>query len=209
MRSAIVSPFVREGETIPVASTKAAKDAEDDFIGRVIPGFLALAHHPDLEMRTRAIEVLGARSDAVTEAALVEALSDPEDRVRRAALDALATSTGTPSEKAIAAVVKLARESSDWALRVRATEALGQMGRRADKQVAMDALAALAKNDKYALVREAAVHALATVDASGARTVLADVSKTDAEARVRDAAAAALSGGGDSAASTSMAHGAE
>lgn len=191
LRGDAVDPFLREGETIPASLDAPAKAATLTLKRSVVLGFVALARHPDLEVRAAAVEALGGRTESEAQDALVVALSDPEDRVRRAALGSIAM--GGASDEAVGAVAKLARESPDWALRVRATDTLGELGAVAgrdapERALAIDALTALAKDDPYALVREASVKALAALDPEGSRALLDQVAASDAEPRVRDAA---------------------
>ncbi|MFO0616661.1 MAG: tetratricopeptide repeat protein [Polyangiaceae bacterium] len=197
LRGAALSPFLREGEEIPASLEAPAKGAVASLKKSVVLGFVALARHPDVEVRAAAVETLGGRTEAEAQDALIEALSDPDDRVRRAALGAIAA--GGASDRAVGAVAKLARESPDWALRVRATDTLGDLGTIAGRDasqrtLAVDALTDLAKNDAYALVREASVKALATIDPEGSRALFEQIAGSDAEPRVRDAAKLAAQG---------------
>ena len=192
----LLAPFARPGEEIPEPLAKRARDAMADLEKAVMPGFVALVHHPDVEMRTKAIEVLARRADPQATTALIDALGDPDDRVRRAALSAFASSSedeSASSPLAAEAIIALAKTSPDWALRVRAAEALGRVGTGAQKDRAFAALSVVAKGDSYALVREAAVRALFVVDAVASESILRELSQKDGEPRVREAAAALLS----------------
>ncbi len=140
--SPILSPFVNDGEAVPSARADAATKAMSDLFTKVAPGFLSLVHHPDIEIRCRAIEVLGLRSTPEAEAALVEALGDTEERARRAALDALSRPTAAPSASAVRAIAALAHANpsaaangpdATWPLRVDAANALGAIGRHAER----------------------------------------------------------------------------
>lgn len=189
----VLAPFARPGEVVPDALAKKAEGAMSDLEKAVVPGFVALVHHPDVEMRTKAIEVLGGRTEPEATAALVEALSDPDDRVRRAVLSALSSSGAKEVPKdAARAIVKLAQSSPDWPLRVRATEALGKVGRGGLKEETLAALTTIAKNDDYALVRDAAARSLAEVDLDASVGVLRELATRDGEPRVRETAASLL-----------------
>lgn len=161
----------------------------------VVPGFAALIRHPDVAVRIRAVELLARRSEPAAEAAVVDALADPDDEVRRAALAAIGA---VPSRTVARAVSLLLTQSSSWALRVRAAEALGRLGRArgVDSDLTAElatALTAAARADSYALVREAAFTALAIVDEARARPVLAEVAARDPEPLLRSAARKLLS----------------
>jgi tetratricopeptide (TPR) repeat protein/HEAT repeat protein len=151
-----------------------------------VPGFVALARHPDLEVRQRAIELCARRPEPEAQAALIDALGDPDESVRRAALGALGPVKHAPT---IQAVAGLLAEPTPWPLRVRGAEALGRLGASGAPGVA-DALAAAARGDAFALVREAALRALVVVDHAAAEPVLRDRAAKDPEPRVRAAASA-------------------
>jgi HEAT repeat protein len=137
-------------------------------------------------VRTRAVELLARRAEPEAQAAVIDALGDPEESVKRAALAAVGP---VKSERLIAAVGKLVKESPSWPLRVRAAEALGRLGAGgAGSAAIIETLSAAACNDDYALVREAAARALAASDKASAKTVLEQIQSKDAEPRVREAA---------------------
>jgi hypothetical protein len=75
-------------------------------------------------------------------------------------------------------------------MRVLAAQALGRLGAAGNQGEARTALSGAATKDSYALVREAALVALASFDALGARTLAAQMSQKDAEPRVRETARA-------------------
>ncbi len=154
----------------------------------VVSGFVALVRHPAIEVRTRAVELLATRPEPEAQAAVVDALGDPEESVRRAALAALGAVRHGPT---IAAVSELLRTSPSWPLRVRAAEALGRLGAPAGGRSGQVAgtLGAAARSDAYALVREAAARALASADRAAAAPVLKQLAARDPEPRVRQAAA--------------------
>ena len=68
-------------------------------------------------------------------------------------------------------------------------QALGRLG-AARAQGAAPHLAQAAAGDPYALVRQAALEALASFDPAAARVIAARVAATDPEPRVREAASA-------------------
>jgi hypothetical protein len=85
-------------------------------------------------------------------------------------------------------VTHLLSSAKEWPARVRAAEALGVIAAGSRDKRAADALAKAAEKDDTALVREAAVLALAKVDPETGRSVAARVAAKDAEPRVRAAA---------------------
>jgi tetratricopeptide (TPR) repeat protein/HEAT repeat protein len=175
-------PFVPHGASGPAA------DAARGIVMSLEPSIVPLARHPDPALRTKAL-VLVARSssDAAVEA-VVAGLEDSSEPVQRVALAAVG-SDGPPSARAAAAVGKILATHESWAMRVLAAQALGRLG----AAYATDAgpkLADAATRDSYALVRQAALEALASFDAPTARTVAARVATADPEPRVRDAARA-------------------
>jgi HEAT repeat protein len=113
------------------------------------------------------------------------ALDDPDDGVQRSALDAVARRR---PNGATDAVIALLEQEKSWPIRVRAAETLGDVSAGSRNKRAFAALVAAAKNDPYALVREAAVKALWKVDAVGAKATLGKIAEHDSEPRVRAAA---------------------
>ncbi len=130
----------------------------ESLAAAVVPGFVALERHPDVEVRTRAVELLARRPEPEAQAAVIDALADADEGVRRTALSAIGPVKQAPT---IAAVARLLQTSTSWPLRVRASEALGRLGQGGADPAAVETLAAAAKTDSYALVRESAVRALA------------------------------------------------
>jgi tetratricopeptide (TPR) repeat protein len=187
-------PLVDPAEKLDPKLEAPVNEAIESIAAAVVPGFVALVRHPSVDVRTRAVEVLARRPEAEAQAAVVDALDDPDEGVRRAALAAAgsvrAARPDGASDKLVAAVAHLVKESPSWPLRVRAAEALGRLGEGggAGAKVVVDTLSAAARGDDYALVREAAARALAPVDPAAARPVLADLAAKDPEPRVREAA---------------------
>jgi hypothetical protein len=73
-------------------------------------------------------------------------------------------------------------------MRVLAAQAMGRLGSAGAQDVAESSLRQAATHDSYALVREAALTALASFDVDGARPLARLMAGADAEPRVRDAA---------------------
>jgi len=177
------------------ADTQTRLDALSDAVAQAsLPGFVALARHPSVEVRQRAIEFLARRSEPAAQAALVDALSDPDPDVAKAVLSSLAL-RDNPST--IGAVLKLLHEAPSWAMRARAAQALGQLAGAtlgtADADSVNRALQRAATEDPYALVREAAVRTLAARDRAYAKAVLEQVAARDQEPKLRTVAHELLS----------------
>ena len=191
-------PFVSFASLTPDAATLDPKvvaqvdEVIESIAASVVPGFVALERHPAIDVRTRAVELLARRPEPEAQAAVVDALGDPEESVRRAALSAIGP---VRSDKLVAAVARLVRESPSWPLRVRAAAALGRIGALIEapgRAAVLETLVAAARNDPYALVREAAARAIAPLDAAAARPLLEEMAARDAEPRVRETAAELL-----------------
>ena len=195
-----LAPFLDGTERLDRGLEQQVAATVDAIAAAVVPSFVALVRHPAIEVRTRAVELLAARPEPEAQAAVIDALGDPEESVRRAALSAIGGVRHAPTIAAVAGVV---RTSPSWPLRVRAAEALGRLGRangdgqsatRAGDGVTGDALAAAARGDAYALVREAAARALASADRAAAAPLLRELAARDAEPSVRRTAAELLRG---------------
>ncbi len=175
-------PFTRNLEKTSPKLRKQAEAAADRIAARCIPPFLALSSHPTPSVRALAVQVLATRDEAPARAALLDALSDPDEHVQRVALDA---ARRTNSADAIASVVLLLKPDNDWAIRVRAAVALGKLAKGTQNRQAFQALSHAAEHDDYALVRQAALEALLAVDPSRAESILRKASENEAEPRVR------------------------
>ncbi|MFS8070285.1 MAG: HEAT repeat domain-containing protein, partial [Byssovorax sp.] len=164
---------------------KQVDAAVESLAAAVVPGFVALERHPDVEVRTRAVELLARRAEREAQAAAIDALSDPDESVRRTALSAIGPVKHAPT---VAAVARLLQTSTSWPLRVRASEALGRLGQGSADPAVVETLSAAARTDSYALVRESAARALAPIDRARAKPVLEELAAKDPEPRVRQTA---------------------
>jgi tetratricopeptide (TPR) repeat protein len=180
-----LAPFTDGHAQLEPALAKQVEATIEGLAAAVVPGFAALERHPDVDVRTRAVELLARRPEPEAQAAVIDALSDPEESVRRTALSAIGP---VKQASTVAAVAKLLQTSTSWPLRVRASEALGRLGAGGADPSVLDTLAAAARADDYALVREAAARALAPLDRARAKPILEELAAKDPEPRVRQTA---------------------
>lgn len=193
------APFVAPGEVVDPAITPDLARASESIASATVPGFVALARHPDPDVRARAVTRLAPRAEPDAQRAVAELLErDRDDEVRRAALAALGPARDPATMRVVA---RLARAHAAWPVRVRAAEALGRLaaagpaaspGAVALAPEATAVLAEVARRDPYALVREAAARALAAVDPAAAAPVLGELAGKDPEPRLRRVAAELL-----------------
>jgi HEAT repeat protein len=155
----------------------------------VVPAFVRLARHPSAEVRVHAVQLLAGRPDDAAQASVEEALGDADVAVPRAALAALGPGSSARTVRAVAALLAAAPA---WSLRVEAAEALGRVADAGADGAARAALEKAARADGYALVREAALRALAVQGRDAAAAVLREARDHDAEPHVRDVARALL-----------------
>jgi len=179
-------PFTRDLSEASQNTARAAEAAAESIAAAVVGPFVAMAQHPSAAVRSRAVQFLSTRSENDATAAVVHALSDPDERVQRAAIAAIGKSQAKP---AIGAVAVLLASKQTWPVRVRAAEVLGTLAAETRHPEATRALKEAAQTDEYALVREAAVTALAAVNPEAAGPVLQVVQRSDAEPRLRELAA--------------------
>jgi HEAT repeat protein len=186
-----LAPFVTGREKLDPKLQAQVDETIEGIAAALVPGLAALTRHPSVEVRTRVVELLARRSEPEAQAAVVDALEDPEDGVRRAALAALGA---VRSPKLVDAVGKLVKSSPSWPLRVRAADALGRLGKGGaeGRAAIVETLAAAARADGYALVREAAARALVQSDKAAARPLLEELAAKDPEPRVRETASELL-----------------
>jgi hypothetical protein len=84
-------------------------------------------------------------------------------------------------------------QADNWAMRVLAAQAMGRLGAGSAAEASRH-LRLAAVRDTYALVREAALIALSTFDAAGARELGGKMAESDPEPRVRETAQAIAKG---------------
>jgi HEAT repeat protein len=121
---------------------------------------------------------------------VVSALSSRDETVQRSALAAIGAH---PDAAAVAELRRLVASNDNWATRKLAVQAMGRLGAAGSRAEATAGLREAAIHDSYALVREAALLALASFDADAARPLARDRAANDPEPRVRDAAKGLLS----------------
>lgn len=186
-REGALEPFVGMEEAPELAPARAKVR---EIAAAIEPSVVALSRHPDPAVRTKAILMLSRSSSDTAATAIAQAVTDPNDNVQRVAL----ASIGQRGDaKSIAAVAKVMRSHESWAMRVLAAQALGRLGASGKGDAASrDAARSLdeaARKESFALVREAALVALASFDKASASTLAAQMEKSDPEPRVRETAA--------------------
>lgn len=184
-------PLLDGSGDVSPAAKKTMVTTREQVAAASVDGFVALARHPSLDVRKRAVAFLAGRPEPAAQKALVTALDPRDTDVCKTALANLETN----ADGAVGAVIKLLRGSDSWSLRRHAAEALARVGLDGrQKSAAEQALATSAKEDEYALVREAALRSVAARGPAFARPILSQVAQSDAEPRLR-ALAKELTGG--------------
>ena len=164
----------------------AARATAREIARALEPSVIALSRHPDPNVRTKALVLLSRSKTDTAATAIAQAVTDPSEGVQRTAL----ASTGQhPDAKSVAAVAKVMRGHESWAMRVLAAQALGRLGAAGAGAEATRQLKEAAQKEAYALVREAALVALATYDKAEAVQLATLMSTSDPEPRVRETAA--------------------
>lgn len=185
-REGALEPFVGMDDS---AELQPARAKVRDIAVALEPSVVALSRHPDPAVRTKAIVLLSRSSTDTAATAIAQAVTDPNENVQRVAL----ASIGQRGDaKSVAAVAKVMRGHESWAMRVLAAQALGRLGTSgkgdAASKDAAKHLEDAAKKESFALVREAALVALAAFDKPSAANIAALVEKSDPEPRVRETA---------------------
>jgi len=188
-----LEPFVPAGAGGAPATTARA------IASALGPSIIPLARHPDPLVRAKAILLVARSSSDAAIDAIVAGLDDSSEAVQRVALAAVAlpSADGTrapASARAVAAVGRALEGHESWAIRVLAAGAMGRLGAAGAGSEATRRLTSAATADSYALVRQAALEALAQYDGPAARAVGARMASADAEPRVREVARAIAAG---------------
>jgi hypothetical protein len=170
--------------------TEPARARAKEIARALEPSIIPLVRHPDPSMRTKAIVLLSRGTTDAAASAVAQGVDDPSEQVQRVALAAIGKQ---PNPKALAAVSKLLTSDDNWAIRVLAAQAAGRLGASGLGVDASKVLETAATKDSYALVREAALKALAGFDPVAGKTLAAKMAQSDPEPRVREAAKAIAS----------------
>jgi tetratricopeptide (TPR) repeat protein/HEAT repeat protein len=184
-----------DGDLVPFVGADGGRNNENAkaaalrITRKLEPRIVPLVSHPDARLRSKAVTVLARSNSELAQGAMVRALDDRQEAVLRVALSSVGS---TANGAAVAKVASLAKTHESWPIRALSVEALGRSGQKGQKDGASEALAHVAVNDAYAIVREAALLALGSFDAARARTVAAQLRDKDPEPRVRTAAAGLL-----------------
>ncbi|MFO0735087.1 MAG: HEAT repeat domain-containing protein [Labilithrix sp.] len=183
-REGTLEPFLFAAEDGP--ETQAARAKVKEIAAAIEPSVVALSRHPDPNVRMKAIVLLSRSKTDVAMSAIARAMTDSSDAVQRVALSSIGGAGGGKADPtATAAASKVMHTHESWAMRVLAAQALGRLGGpEATKQ-----LREAAVKEPYALVREAALVALAGYDKNEAAQLATQMAAHDAEPRVRETAA--------------------
>ncbi len=185
-RDGAFEPFLLasdEGTATP--ETAAARAKVKEIAAALEPSVVALSRHPDPNVRTKALALLARSKSDAAGAAIAQAVTDSSENVQRVALASIGNHA---DQKTALAVGKVMRSHESWAMRVLAAQALGRLGAAGAAAEATRQLKEAATKEAYALVREAALIALASYDRSEAIQLATQMAASDAEPRVRETA---------------------
>ena len=179
-------PFLAKSGGPPESPSIAAARAKARDVAKALePSIIPLARHPDPSIRTKAIVLLSHSASDAAIAAVVQGVDDSNEAVKRVALAAIGQQA---NGRAVASVGKLLETHDNWSMRVLAAEAMGRLGAAGSGADAVRFLREAALKDSYALVREAALQALAAYDKASGQQLASQMAANDAEPRVRETA---------------------
>lgn len=182
-REGAFEPFLAASDEGPDLAAARAKVKE--IAAALEPSVVALSRHPDPNVRTKAIVLLARSKSDTAGAAIAQAVTDSSENVQRVALASIGNHA---DQKTALAVAKVMRGHESWAMRVLAAQALGRLGAAGAGAEATRQLKEAAIKEPYALVREAALVALASYDKVEAAQLATQMAAHDAEPRVRETA---------------------
>jgi len=177
-----------DGTLLPFVASDASPAAHESarrIANALEPKLIAFASdQTNPAVRARVTMLLARSGTPAATAAVVRNLGDPDEAVQRTALSAIEQ----PDPSAVAAVAHILATHKVWAMRELAVQALGRLGAAGARADAAASLRTAATSDSYALVREAALVALASFDGNAARALARKIAATDAEPRVVETA---------------------
>lgn len=159
-------------------SAHAGKAFEADHTsGRMLIDYL---DHPDWHFRVDAADEIADRGIIQAKPKLEElAADDPNDRVRRVALDALMDAFGGPTDRSV--LHDILRESGDQDLRYHVVKMIESSPSRDDRDALVSAL-----DDPYSHVARHAARALARVGDRSAAPILRDKALDQTDRKVAE-----------------------
>ncbi len=185
---AVFDAIEGEGTLLPFVTSDASAAAHETaraIASDLEPKLIAFASdQTNPGVRARVTLLLARSASPAATAAVVQSLGDSDESVQRAALSAI----GQPERSAVAAIAHVLTTHKSWAMRVLAVQAMGRLGAAGARADASSSLRAAATGDSYALVREAALVALASFDGDAARVLAKKIATTDPEPRVVETA---------------------
>ncbi len=183
-----LAPLIDGAGALSPAAARDLAATSDAVAEASVKGFVALTRHPSVAVRKRAVEFLARRAEQDARNAVTAALDPRDPEVCKAALTAL---DGRQADATtVTAIVKLLAASDNWALRAHAARALGRIDAPAEARAEVSqSLERAALKDDFALVREAAIAAVAERGGPAAKALLDKVAQSDAEPRLRQIAA--------------------
>jgi HEAT repeat protein len=190
-RAVLSALSTREGSLEPFVGAEGgpelapARQKAREIALALEPNVIALARHPDPTLRTKALVLLARSGSDAAASAVTFAITDPAESVQRVALGSIGQRADARSVETVA---KVMRENESWPMRVLAAQALGRLGAAGAAASATHHLEEAATKEPFALVREAALLALASYDKPAAAQLAAVLAQTDPEPRVRDTA---------------------
>ncbi|NDJ54184.1 MAG: HEAT repeat domain-containing protein [Chloroflexi bacterium] len=155
---------------------------------RVPEALVNLLRDPTPSIRQQAARALGDIADPATEADLLAALNDPEEKVSRAIIKTLGVLGG---EASLLPLLNGLLGHPSTAVRVVSAKSLGQL---ADPRATKGLTQALRHDSKW-VVRYATIAALAAIGGDSARQAITAARTDDSNELVRRAARDALAGG--------------
>jgi hypothetical protein len=185
--------FTEHVATVEEPQRAAAEAVASGLAESAVDGFLALSRHPSVAIRRESLLFLAHRSEEAAQREVVQVLLGNDAEAQRQALAAVEVARNVAFRPAL---VKLLFTGKAWAVRATAARALGALLSSGDdgarlpagsegQTAALKALAERAKNDPFALVREACLLALGQAKSPITVESLTFAAENDKEPRVR------------------------
>jgi tetratricopeptide (TPR) repeat protein len=187
------APFGIQAEQANATTHERVEHILEALKQALVPQLGELVRQSSRKVQLAALDLLVHREEPQARAAVLAALGSVDLELAQSTLQMVAKAPlALEDSEIVEAIVHLLKEPAPWPIRVKSAQALAAFRKASTNgstaRALLTALENAAQRDSYALVRQAALRALATVAGPASRSTLARVATSDPESKVREVA---------------------